>query len=169
MRIGKKHNSESIEKMRISHKGCVPWNKGIPMAEETKKKMIESLRIARTGWKHSEETKRKMSESHKGEKHYRWNPDREEVAHNLRNDGEYKQWALKVKKRDENTCQMKSESCSGYNTVHHIKPWATYPESRYEVLNGIILCQGHHPRRRFDEQRLISTFQELVQSNNQQL
>lgn len=59
----------------------VPWNKGIPMAEEHKKKLgasiskaltghkvsdetKEKLRIANTGRKASEQTKRKMSASH---------------------------------------------------------------------------------------------------------
>ena len=40
-----KHPSQStLEKMSESHKGLVPWNKGIPSSESTKRKQSESLR-----------------------------------------------------------------------------------------------------------------------------
>lgn len=43
-------------------KGCIPYNKGIPCSEETKKKMS----IAHKGHIVTEETKKKISKSHKG-------------------------------------------------------------------------------------------------------
>ena len=84
---------------------------------------------------------------------------------NERNDSAYHKWVSDVKKRDRNTCQMKGSDCSGYNTVHHVRPWIQYPEDRYKVINGITLCQFHHPRKRVDEQRLIPFFQGLVGSS----
>ena len=72
-------------------KGIIPWNKGLPMSDKTKKKVSdackgnkshfgfkhsekarEKIRIAHLGMKHSEKTKRKMSNSRKGEKHHAW-------------------------------------------------------------------------------------------------
>jgi hypothetical protein len=100
----------------------------------------------------------------RGEKHYRWNPNREEIKRNLRNDGGYLQWVSAVKKRDHNTCQLKDENCKGNLIVHHIIPWAKSVELRYQINNGITLCQFHHPRKRDDEQRLIPVFQQLVGS-----
>ena len=136
-------------------------------SEETKKKMGETAkRIGIGKWNigksPSEEHKRKISESLAGSNHYRWNPDREEVKRNERNDGGYKQWVLKVKKRDNNQCLFKGQNCSGYNIVHHILSWKDYPELRYEIKNGITLCQAHHPRKRAEEKRLIPIFQGLV-------
>ena len=60
------------------------------------------------------------------------------------------------------------QHCSRYNIVHHIKNWSAFPELRYEVKNGITLCQFHHPKKRVDEERLIPILQKLVESNEQQ-
>ena len=47
----------------------------------------------------------------------------------------------------------------------HIKGWALHIEDRYKVNNGITLCQGHHPKTRSEDQRLMPVFQELVGSS----
>lgn len=49
-------------------KGHIPWNKGVPRSEETRRKLREAMK----GRKLSEETKRKISESHRGEKAHQW-------------------------------------------------------------------------------------------------
>ena len=80
-----KHLSESMKgriiteemKQKISNtkKGSIPWNKGKPWDEETKKKISESNTGKLSGENHplygkghTEESKKKMSESHKGYK-----------------------------------------------------------------------------------------------------
>src|SRR3990167_10754982 len=99
---------------------------GRKLSEETKKKMSE----VRMGKKLNEITRQKMSIAQTGEKHYRWNPDREAVVKNQRNDGEYKQWVSKIKKRD-GKCRLQNENCSGYLIVHNILTWADCLEERY--------------------------------------
>lgn len=79
-----------------------------------------------------------------------------------RNDSMYQWWVKQIKKRDKNKCAFKGQNCSGYCIVHHILPWRDYPELRYEIKNGITLCQHHHPKKRIDEQKLIPFFQEMV-------
>lgn len=73
---------EAKQKMSISHKkrntvppskfekGNVPWNKGIALSEETKKKLRKARQgnTNRLGKPHSEETKQKMRESRKNRK-----------------------------------------------------------------------------------------------------
>ncbi|KKL89139.1 hypothetical protein LCGC14_1917680 [marine sediment metagenome] len=128
--------------------------------------MREKMSEAHKGNIHSEETKRKMSVSRKGlivgEKHYRWNPDREAVRRDLRNDAIYKQWVKLVKDRDNWKCRIANENCNGKVVAHHILSWADYLELRYEINNGITLCQAHHPLKRAEEKRLVFELQELV-------
>jgi hypothetical protein len=62
---GRKHTDETRKKMSIAKKGKPPWNKGVPMSEQSKAKLSESKR----GKKLSEEHKKKISESGKGRKH----------------------------------------------------------------------------------------------------
>jgi len=59
---GKKASKETKKKLSESHKGQIPWNKGIPCREETKIK----LRLKNTGKEKTAETKQKLSDSLKG-------------------------------------------------------------------------------------------------------
>ena|ERR1700728_2670561 len=82
-----------------------------------------------------------------------------------RNDSAYQSWTIEVKKRDRWRCGLQKDKCEGIKVAHHILPWRDYPEERYNINNGITLCQYHHPRKRMDEQRLIPELQALVGSN----
>ena len=151
-------------------KGYIPWNKGISRSEETKQKISKTKKGNPTrywlGKKFSKEHKRKLSEAGRGKFG--------KLARNWkgglckrrdeRNDSLYSRWVRQVKRRDKNQCMFKGQNCSGYLIVHHILPWRDFPELRYNIKNGITLCQYHHPRKRVDEQRLIPFFQELVKS-----
>lgn len=56
---------------------------------------------------------------------------------------EYKLWRNSVFKRDGYTCQH-CEVRGGVLNAHHIKAWADYPEARFDVANGITLCEPCH-------------------------
>lgn len=86
-----------------------------------------------------------------------------------RNDPLYVWWTKQVKKRDKNVCKINNKDCSGYNIVHHILGWTEFPELRYEINNGITLCQAHHPRKRAEEKELQDYFKNLVQVSNAQI
>ena len=149
------HCSETT-KMKISEANT--GNKLPHRSEEEIKKRIETRR--KNGWwKYPE----KKSEEMKGNR-YAWKGG---VIKNERNDPAYHIWVKKVKKRDKNQCMFKGQNCSGYNIVHHILSWRDFPELRYEVNNGITLCQAHHPRKRAEEKRLIPFFQGLVPVSNE--
>lgn len=59
---GKKFSLESRLKMSESHKGKIPYNKGIPLSEERKQKLIN----ANLGKKMTNETKEKISKKNSG-------------------------------------------------------------------------------------------------------
>ena len=61
----------------------------------------------------------------------------------LRCTAQYLEWRKKVYERDNYTCM----ECHARNirvNAHHIKEFAKYPELRYEIENGVTLCERCH-------------------------
>lgn len=58
---------------------------------------------------------------------------------------EYARWRKSVYERDKYTCQ-RCGSKGGRLNAHHIKPYATHPSRRYDLENGITLCEQCHRR-----------------------
>lgn len=171
----KKHSEETKRKMSEVKKGkkfseehkrkLSEAQKGRSLSEETKRKMSEAKR----GRSLSEETKKKISESNKGkrmgESHPRW-VNGNYKKQDERNDSAYQDWVRKCLIRDNYQCKICGEKYTKEHklVVHHILPWRDFPEERYNINNGITLCQAHHPRKREEERMLIPIFQELVEA-----
>ena len=58
-------------------------------------------------------------------------------------DWQYAEWRQAVFLRDKFTCR-RCEGVGGKLNAHHIKRWATHPELRYRVDNGLTLCESCH-------------------------
>lgn len=69
-----------------------------------------------------------------------------------RNSKEYKQWRNKVFQRDDYTCN-KCHKRGGKIQAHHIKPWALYIDDRFNVDNGITLCNECHRQEHSNNKR----------------
>lgn len=97
------------------------------------------------GRKHTKESKKKMSMAklgNGGSTHWNWKGGYSE-AYRLRRSVQYEQWRKSVFERDEYTCK----GChikGGYLTAHHIKSFAYFPNLRFEITNGITLCEPCH-------------------------
>ena len=134
----KEHNKKISDRMKM-----LPSNrlgkKGYKATAEHRLK----LSIAKSKENLSRETRLKMSESHKGDKHWNWRGG--ECIRNKKQyfDINYRLWREEVFRRDKYKCR--NCGISGvYITAHHIKSWKNYPDMRYEVSNGLTLCEKCH-------------------------
>jgi hypothetical protein len=165
---GRKQSKKIADKLRSYRIGISSGNKGgYKLSDKTKKNMSDS-KSGKKPYQMTDVIKNKISKTQierfkNPENHPRWNGGLlNRKREDKRNDPAYQKWVKEVKKRDKNICRFKNNDCSGYNIVHHILSWRDYPELRYELKNGITLCQYHHPRKRIDEQKFIPIFQEKI-------
>ena len=127
------------------------------------------MSIAIKGFKHTAETRKKMSLVHKknpaktlfkkgnipmhpfakgnkmfvGSKNPNWKGGITPINRAIRNSFEYEEWRKKVFERDLYTCQICGD-IGGKLNADHIKPFALYPELRFELSNGRTLCEYCH-------------------------
>ena len=77
-----------------------------------------------------------------------WKGDNYPENRRLRDSFKYKNWRRKVQKRDGFCCTLCGYKSEGTRPpdiqVDHIKSWALYPELRFEVSNGRVLCIPCH-------------------------
>lgn len=77
----------------------------------------------------------------KGENHWNWQNGKS-LENDRHDSNEYKQWRKMVYERDQYKC-VKYGSKNKLN-AHHIKSWKYYPDLRYNINNGITLCEKCH-------------------------
>jgi hypothetical protein len=82
-----------------------------------------------------------------GKNHYRWKGGITPKNKVIRKSIEYYQWRNKVFLRDNWTCQDCNKRGGTIIHPHHIKSFAKYPELRFDVNNGITLCEICHRKR----------------------
>lgn len=103
----------------------------------------------------------KKNPSVSGEKHWKWKGGISPENVKIRQTVEYKEWRRLVFLKDKFTCQkcgIKSEKNNfNYMEAHHIKAFSEYPELRFEVNNGLTLCENCHS---------IETSKELLNNNH---
>jgi len=58
---------------------------------------------------------------------------------------------LKIYERDKFTCQM-CNTKGGKLNAHHILKWSEFPSFRYELWNGITLCEKCHRKEHSKEE-----------------
>jgi 5-methylcytosine-specific restriction endonuclease McrA len=137
-----------------SNTGRTHFKKGYKHSEEWKKTMSEKMSGVNNynyGKHLSEEHKNKLSKSHKGqqtgEDNNMWKGGITALNDKIRKTKDHREWANNIYKRDNYTCQECGIKCRAKNIIaHHIKPFADYPEIRFDINNGITLCRSCHKK-----------------------
>jgi len=138
-------NTGKTAKTDESIRKCAEKRKGQKFTPEQLKRMSN----AHKGNKPNEATRNKMSEAHKGKKHWNWQGGITDATHRLRKQMKCQNWKKAVLKRDNYICQhcgLESEPNSNELDTHHIKDFKDYPELRYNIDNGIVLCKSCHAK-----------------------
>lgn len=135
---GKVRSAQSRLNISLAHRGS-------KLSEEHK----AHIKASAGGWKHSPEMCAHLSKINKGKHHSEEAKAKMRASHQRRWAGHisadprrvefYEVWRREVLKRDKRTCQ-RCGKVGGKLHAHHIKPWAAFPELRYEVSNGKTLC-----------------------------
>jgi hypothetical protein len=120
--------------------GNTPWNKGKKTPEHVRLKISKSEK----GKVLSEETKKKIA-AYRGEKHHNWKGGKSRAYKTGYGLAEYKKWRTAVFVRDGFRCQV-CGIIGTYLNAHHIKSFAYYPELRFEIDNGVTLCEECHKK-----------------------
>ena len=79
----------------------------------------------------------------KGAGHWNWKGGITPENQKERNSKEYTAWRSQVFIRDNFTCQICGQ-VGGRLNAHHIQPWARCIQKRFDVNNGITLCEKCH-------------------------
>lgn len=80
-----------------------------------------------------------------GENHPNWNPDLDSDTRD-RHSLDYKAWVDSVFKRDDYTCQCCNRKGVTLN-AHHIYNFAEHVDLRFDVGNGVTLCEECHSHK----------------------
>jgi hypothetical protein len=92
-------------------------------------------------------TKRERGTFPRGEKHYKWKGGR---PWRRFRDPDYIAWRNAVLDRDGYVCQDCRKQCKKHKrglAAHRIKPYADFPDQRFDVANGLTLCRACHMGR----------------------
>lgn len=81
-----------------------------------------------------------------GEEHHNYNPDitdEDRMARRQPFDNKVGKWRNNVFARDDYTCNL-CRQIGGTLNAHHLNSWDSFPEERFDIDNGITLCEDCH-------------------------
>jgi len=82
----------------------------------------------------------------KGEHHYNWRGGVTSEDKKIRRSNDYDEWRDNILKKDDYTCAMCGQR-GGKLEVDHIKPFKLFPNLRFSIDNGQVLCKDCHYKK----------------------
>jgi 5-methylcytosine-specific restriction endonuclease McrA len=122
------NNSRDIERKNYCSRQCVAKTVG-RNADMTKL------------WEKNNTPEVNAKKAHYGKNHPKWIVDRNKLKNRAR--PEMNQWRNFIFARDNFTCKH-CQKIGGKLHAHHKAPYSLFPELRWELKNGITLCESCH-------------------------
>lgn len=141
---GYKYSSQQLKKMSENRRGRKPpgarWiREGKKVPRETRRRLSEAIKKAHAVGKYGKKWREKIS----GKNASNWKggitPENERIRRTI----EFRLWREAVFARDNWTCQ-KCLVQGGKLHPHHIEDFSTNPALRFDISNGITLCDEDH-------------------------
>ncbi len=160
-----KHTEEAKEKIRKNNAKYWLGKKRPDISERIRIAMLgNSKGMGNVGNKHTEEWKQKMRQRMLGSRnpfygkrhppeimerisgvnHVFWKGGVTSINRKLRKSREFKEWRTKVFEFDNYTCWICETRGSIKLHPHHLKRFSDYPELRFNISNGLTLCEFCH-------------------------
>lgn len=133
----------SIRQICSKRCGLIHRNKSIEQINKIKKKLTGRKKITTEKMKWSEERKVEWSKRLSGENSHFWRGGKTSKNLIIRQSSIYSAWRKSVFERDDFTCKFCNKR-GGKLNADHIKPFALFPELRFELSNGRTLCVECH-------------------------
>ena len=151
------------EKLRGPRPNANPWNKGrcgySIHTQEFRQSLSERLKgnkhsLGKTAWNKG------LKGFGAGPKHPCWKGGITPLHQTIRHSLEYREWRRAVFQRDNYTCVECGDDRGRNLEADHIKPFAFFPDLRFDVSNGRTLCHDCHTKtptygRKADAQHFI--------------
>lgn len=137
---GKTHSLETMERLRAANIGRVH---SAEHREKVSKSLLGNQRAKGNHFSLTMEQCNAISKRQIGSTNSCWRGGATSEHARIRSSAQYVAWRNSVYERDNYTCQ----DCGmrgGYLHAHHVKPFSSYPELRFEVSNGLTLCADCH-------------------------
>lgn len=100
-----------------------------------------------------------------GDKAPNWRGGKMSESKKIRNSLKYKLWREEILRRDVWGCQMPGcRTVDELLEVNHIKRFVDFPELRFDISNGITLCNPCHNQTKFKESKFENLFMEIIKS-----